>query len=128
MTDTQRTTITLTDFYWRKIERLVGKFASTKAQVISKIVENYLDSEAYYNYIKNLEEESKKLGPKEEEIHLKLTNYISWAADGILLESFISDIMEILNVNRKFVLLKMSEWLKEFRLIIKDGKVYREKS
>ena len=128
MPDTLRTTVTLTERYMKQIDKLVGKFATTKAQVISKIVENYLDSEDYFTYIKQLEFEkeieAKKMAEqsaKQPEVYdAKIRNILS-GANKIPIQEF----LDYLNIDINFFYDMISEWKDKYNLVYEDGKILK---
>ncbi len=56
MTDTTRTTVTLSEFNMSLIEDLIGILGTTKAQVITAIVERYLQNEENIALIEKLKD------------------------------------------------------------------------
>ena len=128
MTDTARTTVTLTENYMKRIEKLVGKFATTKAQVISKIVENFLDSSEYFNYLEQLKREqknhekneAKKLAKKPEIYHKKIKNVLS-GGNKIPIDEFLN----YLNIDFDFFFDKLPEWKEEYSIFYENGRIIK---
>ena len=124
MTDTARTTVTLTERYMKRIENLVGKFATTRAQVISKIVENFLDSEKYFNYLQQLEREksleqeamAKKLAKQPEIYDKRIKNVLS-GANKIPINEF----LKYLNVDFTFFYDMLPEWKNKYNFTYDEG-------
>ena len=132
MTDTTRTTVTLTEYYMERIDRLVGKFATTKAQVISKIVERFLDSNVYFDIIKQIEQEEqekedvekrkeKELAKKPEIYKQKIKNVLS-GANKIPIEEF----LDYLNIDSTFFFDHLPKWKEEFNFTYEDNKIIRK--
>ncbi|TFG08739.1 MAG: hypothetical protein EU539_01440 [Promethearchaeota archaeon] len=128
MTDTARTTVTLTENYMNRIKKLVGKFATTKAQVISKIVENFLDSSEYFNYLEQLEREqtnyeineAKELAKKPEIYHKKINNVLS-GGNMIPIDEFLN----YLNIDFDFFFDKLPEWKEKYGIFYENGKIIK---
>ena len=128
MTDTARTTVTLTERYMKRIEKLVGKFATTRAQVISKIVENFLDSSDYFSYLKQLErereieeKEMEKKSAKRPEVYDKRIRNILSGANKIPVQEFLN----YLNIDFTFFYDMLSEWKNKYNFTYEDGTVLR---
>ncbi|MFX0072569.1 MAG: hypothetical protein ACFFAO_15900 [Candidatus Hermodarchaeota archaeon] len=129
MTDTTRTTVTLTEYYMERIDRLVGKFATTKAQVISKIVELFLDSKNYFSLIERLEQEkeaeekrkAKDLAKKPEIYEQKIRNVLS-GGNKIPIEEFLN----YLNIDTTFFFDHLPKWKEEFNFTYEDNKIIRK--
>ena len=124
MTDTARTTVTLTERYMKRIEKLVGKFATTRAQVISKLVENFLDSTDYFNYLKQLESEreieekevAKKLAKLPEVYDKRIKNVLS-GANNIPINEFLN----YLKIDSTFFYDNLSEWKDKYNFTYENG-------
>ena len=128
MTDTARTTVTLTERYMKRIEKLVGKFATTRAQVISKIVENFLDSDEYFNYLQQLEQEKlkeeeilAKQNAKQPEIYDKRIRKILSGSNKIPRDEFLN----YLNIDLKFFYDKLSEWKSKYNITYEEGTILK---
>jgi hypothetical protein len=130
MTDTVRTTVTLTEQYMKRIEKLVGKFATSRAQVISKIVENFLDSSNYFDYLNQLEREKeieekemlKKLAKRPEVYDKRIKNILS-GANKIPLEEF----LDYLNIDSTFFYDMLAEWREQYNFTCESGIIIKIK-
>ncbi len=118
MTDIARTTITLTKYYWEKLEKLVDKFAPTRAQVMSKIIENYIDSpnyialiNQYTEEIKQKEEEAARKEAKVPEIIEQRITEVLGAANKFTLDTF----LRYLNIDEKFFFKNNQIWAQKFK-------------
>ncbi len=128
MPDTARTTVTLTKNYMRRIEKLVGKFATTRAQVISKIVESFLDSKEYFDYLKQLEREKeieeeqmvKKMARQPEVYNNRIRNILS-GANKIPINEF----LDYLNIDFTFFYDMLAEWKDKYNFLYEDGKIIK---
>ena len=130
MTDTARTTVTLTERYMKRIEKLVGKFSTTRAQVIGKIVENFLDSTDYFSYLKQLErereieeEEMEKKKAKLPEVYDKRIRNVLSGANKIPINEFLN----YLNIDFTFFYDMLSEWKDKYNFTYEDGKILKIK-
>ena len=130
MTDTARTTVTLTETYMKRVENLVGKFGTTKAQVISKIVENFLDSTNYFNYLKQLEKEKEReekefarKKAQQPEVYDKRIKNILPGANKIPINEF----LEYLNIDFTFFFDNLSEWKDKYNFTYESGMILKGK-
>ncbi len=124
MTDTARTTVTLTERYMKRIENLVGKYATTRAQVISKIVENFLDSAEYFNYLQQLdleklleEEAIAKEMAKQPEVYEKRIKNVLSGANKIPINEFLN----YLNIDLNFFYDMLPEWKIKYNFTYEEG-------
>lgn len=105
----------------KKIQSLVGSFATTRAQVISKITEIFLDSPKYFEYIKRLSEENKaeeeqkakEEAKKPEVINRRIKNILS-GSNKIPLEDFLS----YLKIDTGFFYDNLSGWKEKYNFYV----------
>jgi len=130
MTETTRTTVTLTPNYMDKIEELVGAFATTKAQVISKIVEKFFDSPENLALIENLRKEKKKKEDqriKEEAknpalIDKRITNVLT-SANKIPIDSFLT----YLKIDIEFFYDNLPKLKEKYKIRLVNNKIIKIK-
>ena len=122
MTETTRTTVTLTENYMEKVEELVGTFATTKAQVISKIVEMFFDNPNNLAFLNQIKEDRKKReeeqARKPEIIEKKIKNLVT-GANVITLSSF----LDYLKINNDFLFDHLPEWKEKYNIILDLDKI-----
>ncbi len=131
MTDTSRTTVTLSDFNMSLVERLIGILGNTKAQVISSIVENYFRDEKNLELMEKLielkssiqEEKVKEEAKNPELINKKIVNILS-TANYIPLDSF----LKYLNINIEYFYDNLANWQKKHNFNVKNDKIIKIKS
>ena len=120
MTDTKRTTVTLSTNYMNKVEELVDVYATTKAQVISKIVENFFDNPDNIHLLEKLREEKKKLKKKNQEPE-KIENKID-----MILKSAnkipISNFLDYLEIDMHYFFDNLHKWQEKFNIYYKDDR------
>ncbi|MHA1726525.1 MAG: hypothetical protein ACTSYC_09775 [Promethearchaeota archaeon] len=128
MTDTSRTTVTLSEFNMQMVEKLIGILGNTRAQVISAIVENYFRDEKNLKLIeklitlkKDIEEEKVKEESKKIDIIEKKISNILLVADYIPLTSF----LKYLNIDLEFFYDNVLEWKKKFNFKIENDKIIK---
>ncbi len=128
MTDTSRTTVTLSEFNMQMVERLIGILGNTRAQVISAIVENYFRDEKNLKLIeklitlkKNFEEEKIKEESKNIDIIEKKISNMLLIGDYIPLTSF----LKYLNIDLEFFYENVLEWKKKFNFKIENDKIIK---
>ncbi|MHA1292647.1 MAG: hypothetical protein ACTSQJ_08285 [Promethearchaeota archaeon] len=130
MTNTVRTTVTLTQYYMNKIEKLVGSFSTTRAQVMSKIIENFIDSKKYINIINQIKmekevekkERAKKEAKRPEIIEQRIKKILA-GADEIPLDSF----LKYLNIEEDFFYEKVAKWSLKYKFKVLNNKIFRIK-
>ena len=120
MTETTRTTVTLSEFNMSLIEDLIGILGNTKAQVISTIVEKFLQTEENISLLEKLKDIKKnKEAKKPDIIYNKITNLVA-GTKTIELES----LLNYLNIDLDFFYNNLPEWKEKFGMII-DNKLIR---
>jgi len=126
MTDTARTTVTLSKISMNQIEELVGVFGNTPASVISRIVEHFFDYGKFDDVLARLRAKKKELYPPDSAtIHKKITNLFK-AANKIPFQDFCN----FLEIDKKYAMNKLHIWAEEYKIklienfVIKD---YQEK-
>ena len=76
MTETARTTVTLSKGYMDLVDELVGVFGNTTASVITNIVEFFLNDSKNDLFLQKLRDRKKRLYPPEESvIKTKIFNF-----------------------------------------------------
>ncbi len=121
MTETTRTTVTLSKSYMKLIEELVDVFGATKAQVISNIVEYFLNDERNDPLLEKLRARKRKEHPPEEiKLNETIKNYLK-ISDKIPLDIFIDH----LNLDKDFVVRNLEEWADKFKFLIIDNKIVK---
>lgn len=124
MTDTKRTTVTLSTNYMNKVEELVDVYATTKAQVISKIVENFFDNPDNIHLLEKLREEKKKLKKKNQEPE-KIENKID-----MILKSAnkipISNFLDYLEIDMHYFFDNLPKWQEKFNIYYEDDRILKK--
>lgn len=121
MTDTKRTTVTLTTSIMNLVGDLVGVFGATKAQVISNIVENFLNDSKNFPLLNELRKRKMKLEhPDDETIEHKITLLLK-GANKIPLESFLN----FLEIEESIFYEKNHIWSQKFKYYLEDNKIIK---
>ena len=121
MTDTTRTTVTLTTSIMNLVGDLVGVFGATKAQVISNIVEYFLNDSKNFTLLNELRKRKRKLEhPDDETIEHKITILLK-GANKIPLESFLN----FLEIEETIFYEKNHIWSKKFNYYLEDNKIIK---
>ncbi len=124
MTETSRTTVTLNNSYMKLIEELVDVFGATRAQVISNIVEYFLNDSNNDPLLEKLRARKRKEKPPEQnELNKKISKYLK-RADRIPFNIFI----EHLNLDTDFVISQLDEWGEKFNFMFIDNKIIKIKN
>lgn len=123
MTDTTRTTVTLSRSYMNLIEELVDVFGATKAQVISNIVEYFFNDKKNDPLVEKLRNRKRKEKPPDEgELFEKIEKYLK-ISDKVPFEVFV----EHLQLDKEFVINHLEIWGKKFNFQIIDNKITKIK-
>ena len=122
MTDTTRTTVTLTTSIMNLVEDLVGVFGATKAQVISNIVEYFLNDSKNFTLLKELRARKRKLKhPDDTTIEHKI-NILLKGANKIPLDSFLN----YLEIEESYFYEKNHIWSQKFKYHLEDNKIVKK--
>ncbi|MFO8019333.1 MAG: hypothetical protein R6U96_11910 [Promethearchaeia archaeon] len=130
MTDTKRTTVTLTTNYMKKVEELIDVYAPTKAQVISKIVENFFDDPDNLTLLEKLREEKQKLLEQKRKKKYKHSEVIEEKIDNILKAADripISHFLKYLKIDIDYFFDKLPDWQEKFHIFYENDKIKKRK-
>lgn len=117
MTETTRTTVTLSKSSMKEVEELVGVFGNSPAAVISRIVEHFFDYGRFDDILEKLRAKKRTLYPPEaSEISKKIKNLFK-GANRIPLDDFI----DYINVDKMFVLKNLHIWTEKYNLKIVEN-------
>ena len=123
MADTDRTTISLAQFYMDCVEDCIGVLGTSKAQVISKIVEIFFDKPENIDYIEKLKKkrmiaENKKLIPSD--IEKKIVNFLKFS-NNIPIDDFI----DFLNIDKEHLRKNISNCAEKFNFRYDNQKIIK---
>ena len=123
MADTDRTTISLAQFYMNCVENCIGVLGTSKAQVISKIVEIFFDKLENIDYIEKLKKkrmvaENKRLISSD--IEKKIVNFLKFS-NNIPIDDFI----DFLNIDKEYLRANISNWAEKFNFRYDNQKIIK---
>lgn len=119
MTETSRTTVTLSKISMDRVKELVGVFGNTPAAVISRIVEHFFDYGKFDDVLNRLIIKKRELYPPDEKtIEKRITNLFK-GANKIPVEDFI----EFLGVSKKYVFNTIHVWREKYKIQIIENSV-----
>jgi len=121
MTDTTRTTVTLTTSIMNLVEDLVGVFGATKAQVIGNIVEYFLNDSKNFALLNELRRRKMKLKTPENQIIEKKIILLLKGANKIPLDSF----LKFLEIEESLFYEKNHIWSQKFKYYLEDNKIIK---
>ncbi len=121
MTDTTRTTVTLTTSIMNLVDDLVGVFGATKAQVIGNIVEYFLNDSKNFTLLNELRKRKRKLKHPEDHILENKINTLLKGANKIPLDSFLN----YLEIEESFFYEKNHIWSQQFKYYLEDNKIVK---
>ncbi|MGB5909563.1 MAG: hypothetical protein WBH31_00070 [Promethearchaeia archaeon] len=119
MTETSRTTVTLSKISMDRVKDLVGVFGNTPAAVISRIVDHFFDYGKFDDVLNRLIIKKRELYPPDEKtIEKRITNLFK-GANKIPVEDFI----EFLGVSKKFFYNSIHAWREKYKIQIIENLV-----
>jgi len=122
MTDTARTTVTLSLVSMKQVEDLVGVFGNSPASVISRIVEHFFDYGRFDDVLTKLRAKKRTLYPPDEKtLKEKILNLFK-GADKIPLNDFV----DYLEVDKTFVLDNIFEWSQKYGIKLVENRMVRQ--
>ena len=123
MADTDRTTISLAQFYMQNIEECIGVLGTSRAQVISKIIEIFFDKPENIDYIEVLKKKRKISESKKLNINIiekKIKDFLK-VSNNITINNFI----DFLNIDKEFFFNNLQKWADKFKFHIDDSKIVK---
>ncbi|TFG14557.1 MAG: hypothetical protein EU535_03280 [Promethearchaeota archaeon] len=123
MVDTDRTTISLAQFYMDCVEDCIGVLGTSKAQVISKIVEIFFDKPENIDYIEKLKKKRKIAENKKlisSDIEKKIVNFLKFS-NNIPIDDFI----DFLNIDKEHLRTNISNWAEKFNFRYDNQKIIK---
>lgn len=121
MTETTRTTVTLSKISMNQVKELVGVFGSTPASVISRIVEHFFDYGKFDDVIEKMKAKKRELFPPEDTI---INNKIKNLFKGANKIPF-NDFVDFLQVDKKLVLKNIHIWTEKYNIRIIENLVIK---
>jgi hypothetical protein len=122
MTQTARTTVTLSKVSMNQIEELVGVFGNTPASVISRIVEHFFDYGKFDEVLEKLRAKKRELYPPDTQtIHKKILNLFK-AANKIPFQDF----CDFLEIDKKFAFDNLHIWAEKYKIRLIENFVIKE--
>ncbi|MFX0017685.1 MAG: hypothetical protein ACFFAK_06800 [Promethearchaeota archaeon] len=119
MTETSRTTVTLSKISMDRVKELVGVFGNTPAAVISRIVEHFFDYGRFDDVLSRLIIKKRELYPPDEKTIEKRIRNLFKGANKIPVEDFI----EFLGVSKKYVFNTIHVWREKYKIQIIENSV-----
>lgn len=121
MTETTRTTVTLSKISMKQVKELVGVFGSTPASVISRIVEHFFDYGKFDDVIEKMKAKKRELFPPDD---FTINNKIKNLFKGVNKIPF-EDFVDFLQVDRKYVLESIHIWTERYNIKIIENLVIK---
>ena len=122
MTETTRTTVTLSRISMNQVKELVGVFGSTPASVISRIVEHFFDYGRFDDVIDKMKAKKRELFPPDDAIINEKIKNLFRGADKIPFNDFIN----FLQVDKKLVLENIHIWTEKYNIKIIENLVIKD--
>ncbi len=123
MTETERTTVTLSKINMELVNELIGVYGNTQAAVISNIVKHFFEDSKNYPLLEKLKARKRKFSPPQnKEIEEKITNLLKWV-NNIPFEDFIQD----LDLDRQYIIENFHDWAEKFNIKRIDNKIIKIK-
>jgi hypothetical protein len=121
MTETTRTTVTLSKISMNQVKELVGVFGNTPASVISRIVEHFFDYGKFDDVIEKMKAKKRELFPPDD---ITINNKIKNLFKGVNKIPF-EDFVDFLQVDRKYVLECIHIWSERYNIKIIENLVIK---
>ena len=121
MTETSRTTVTLSRISMNQVKELVGVFGNTPASVISRIVEHFFDYGKFDDVIERMKAKKRELFPPDDAILNEKIKNLFRGADKIPFDDFIN----FLQVDKKLVLENIHLWTEKYNIRIIENLVIK---
>jgi len=122
MTETTRTTVTLSRISMNEVKELVGVFGSTPASVISRIVDHFFDYGRFDDVIEKMKAKKRELYPPDEAIINEKIKNLFKGADKIPFADFIN----FLQVDKKLVMENIHIWTEKYNIKIIENLVIKD--
>ncbi len=122
MTETTRTTVTLSRISMNEVKELVGVFGSTPATVISRIVDHFFDYGRFDDVIEKMKVKKRELYPPDEVIINERIENLFKGADKIPFADFIN----FLQVDKKLVMENIHIWAEKYNIKIIENLVIKD--
>jgi len=122
MTETTRTTVTLSRISMNEVKALVGVFGSTPASVISRIVDHFFDYGRFDDIIEKMKAKKRELYPPDEAIINEKIKNLFKGADKIPFADFIN----FLQVDKKLVMENIHIWTEKYNIKIIENLVIKD--
>ena len=122
MTETTRTTVTLSRISMNEVKALVGVFGSTPASVISRIVDHFFDYGRFDDIIEKMKVKKRELFPPDEAIINEKIKNLFKGADKIPFADFIN----FLQVDKKLVMENIHIWTEKYNIKIIENLVIKD--
>ncbi len=122
MTETTRTTVTLSRISMNQVKELVGVFGSTPASVISRIVDHFFDYGRFDDVIEKMKAKKRELFPPDDAIINEKIKNLFKGANKIPFDDFIN----FLQVDKKLVLKNIHIWTEKYKIKIIENLVIKE--
>jgi len=117
MTDTERTTVTLSKIYMDMINELLGVFGRTQAAVITNIVHHFFNNSDNFALLRELKSR-KKSKPDKILIENKIVDLFKGAKSIKL-----NDFLDYLKIDKTYFFDKLKEWKEKFNLELDYDKI-----
>jgi len=121
MTETTRTTVTLSKISMNQVKELVGVFGSTPASVISRIVEHFFDYGKFDDVIEKMKAKKRELFPPDDKIINNKINNLFKGVNKIPFNEFI----DFLQVDKKHILENIHIWAEKYNIKIVENLVIK---
>ncbi|MBY9009957.1 MAG: hypothetical protein KGD74_08850 [Candidatus Lokiarchaeota archaeon] len=122
MTETTRTTVTLSPISMNQVKELVGVFGSTPASVISRIVDHFFDYGQFDDVIEKMKAKKRELFPPDEAIINERIKNLFKGANKIPFDDFTN----YLQVDKKLVLKNIHIWTEKYKIKIIENLVIKD--
>lgn len=120
MTETKRTTVSLSQIYMDMVDDLVGVYGRTRAAVITNIVQHFFNSNENFPLLNELKDR-KRRKPNKSLIEQKLEKLFKGVKTIRL-----NHLLDYLEVDKNYFFGKLDEWKNKFNIELDYDKIERK--
>ncbi len=121
MTETSRTTITLTKSVMRLVDEIINVFGATRAQVISNIVEFFFNNKKNDQLLDKLRTRKREQNKPDDEILDKKIKDLLDGANNIPLDF----VLKYLNIGETYFIIRNKKWSNKYNYKLDNNRIVK---
>ncbi len=120
MTDTKRTTVSLSQIYMDMVDQLVGVYGRTRAAVINNIVQHFFNSSENFSLLKELKKRKKRTPD-----HILIEKKVKKLFTGVR-SIQLGHFLDYLEIDKNYLFTNLDDWKKKFNIELDYDKIFRK--